>query len=176
MRVTLSPPVARKATFQITQFIILYYWKRGIFWEGGVNSGRVAYSCWKKGNIFWEAGVYSGRNAHINLLKRGYILRGRVDYGIRRQSHKIIVTKVIQASNLAWTTVFIEHPHMNSQEFVKLKKKWPKSIFDILRKTWKTIQCRTADVELHYCHPGMENSFSMKYDFGHFIVSLSKCR
>ena len=38
------------------------------------------------------------------------------------------------------------------------------------------IQCRTTDVELHYCHPGMENSFSIKYDFGHFIVSLSKCR
>ena len=53
--------------------------KGGIFWEGGVNSGRVAHRClkiggldsWKvakrcrKGGIFWEGGVDSGIRRHL---------------------------------------------------------------------------------------------------------------
>ena len=50
----------------------------GRFWEGGVDSEKVTFSCWKwgcilgvshiyifkKGGIFWEGGVYSGRVAY----------------------------------------------------------------------------------------------------------------
>ena len=36
----------------------------GIFWEGGVDSGRVAYICVENGGIFWEGGVDSGRVVH----------------------------------------------------------------------------------------------------------------
>ena len=37
--------------------------KRGIFWEGEVDSESVAYSC-KKGGRLWEEGVDSGRVAY----------------------------------------------------------------------------------------------------------------
>ena len=78
--------------------------KGNIFWEGGVDSERVAhinrlkrgvysgregrfwdlktliythiYTFVEKGGIFWEGGVDSGRVAHINWLKRG-IYSGR---------------------------------------------------------------------------------------------------
>ena len=33
----------------------------------------------------------------------------------------------------------------------------------------------TNSLELNCCHPGMENTFLIKIDFGHFIVS-SLCR
>ena len=32
----------------------------------------------EKGGVFWEGGVDSGRVAHIHLLNGGYILGGRV--------------------------------------------------------------------------------------------------
>ena len=53
--------------------------KGGIFWERGVNSGRVAYRCLKGGGgTFWEGGR-EGRvdSESVTLYKRGYILGGR---------------------------------------------------------------------------------------------------
>ena len=44
--------------------------RRGRFWEGHI------YTFVEKGGIFWEGGVDSGRVAHINWLKRG-IYSGR---------------------------------------------------------------------------------------------------
>ena len=38
----------------------------------------------EKGSIFWEGGVDSGRVAHINWLKRGVCSGRRVDSGNRR--------------------------------------------------------------------------------------------
>ena len=32
---------------------------RGRFWEGGIDSGSVTYSC-RKGGIFWMKGIDSG--------------------------------------------------------------------------------------------------------------------
>ena len=51
--------------------------KGGIFWERGVNSGRVAHRCLKEGG-----GVNSGSEGKVDsesvtLYKRGYILGGR---------------------------------------------------------------------------------------------------
>ena len=64
--------------------------KGGIFWEGGVDTGRVAYINWLKGGIFWEGGVDSRRVAHINWLKRKRVYPGR-EGKILGGSHNIIV-------------------------------------------------------------------------------------
>ena len=48
-------------------------WKGGIFWEGGVYSGRSHIVVEKEG-IFWEGGVDSVSVAHINWLK--HVKRG----------------------------------------------------------------------------------------------------
>ena len=45
-----------------------------IFWEGGVDSERVAYIV-EKGGIFWAGGVDYGRVLHMNWLKRGVYFR-----------------------------------------------------------------------------------------------------
>ena len=49
----------------------------GIFWERGVNSGRVAYRCLKEGGCI--LGGREGRvdSESVTLYKRGYILGGR---------------------------------------------------------------------------------------------------
>ena len=60
----------------------------------------------------------TGKCLKAIYTQSGLIILYRPIYtGIVQVPNKIIVTKVIQASNLAWTTVFIEHPNMNSQEF-----------------------------------------------------------
>ena len=41
-----------------------------IFWEGGVDSRRVAYIC-VKGDISWDGGVDSGRVAYRCLRREG---------------------------------------------------------------------------------------------------------
>ena len=46
---------------------------RGRFWEGGIDSGSVTYSC-KKGGIFWKEGIM--RVSHIDV-KTGGIYSGR---------------------------------------------------------------------------------------------------
>ena len=49
----------------------------GIFWEGGVHSGRVAYIyiC-LKGGIFWDGKVNTGIRRHFIITKKG----GGVDF------------------------------------------------------------------------------------------------
>ena len=48
---------------------------RGRFWEGGIDSGSITYSC-RKGGIFWKEGVDYGTVAH-SFQKGVSILRGR---------------------------------------------------------------------------------------------------
>ena len=50
--------------------------REGILWEGGVNSGSVAYiSKMLKGDVFWDGSVHSGSVAYISkMLKEGCIL------------------------------------------------------------------------------------------------------
>ena len=52
--------------------------KEGIFWEGGVDYGSVAYSG-EEGGYILEGGLDSGRDAY--LRGGGHIVGGRVDYG-----------------------------------------------------------------------------------------------
>ena len=51
--------------------------KEGIFWEGGVDFGSVAYSG-EKGGYIMQGGVDSGREAYLYKgWGGGYILEGR---------------------------------------------------------------------------------------------------
>ena len=44
----------------------------GIFWEEGVDSGRVAHmNLLKRGGVFWEEGVDSGRVAYSTVVEKG---------------------------------------------------------------------------------------------------------
>ena len=61
----------------------------GILWEGGVNSGRVAYRCLKRGYILRGGGVDFGR-ASRRCLKWDILWDGRVNSGIRRHFEHII--------------------------------------------------------------------------------------
>ena len=52
----------------------VYSGRRGIFWEGEVDSGNVVHSCRKVG-IFCEGGVVFGKVAY-RCMKGGHILEG----------------------------------------------------------------------------------------------------
>ena len=45
----------------------------------------------EKGGILWERGVNSRRVAHVNLLKRGYILGGRGRFWEPKTLHIITI-------------------------------------------------------------------------------------
>ena len=55
--------------------------KRGIFWEGGVDSGRVAYINLLKKGVYSGGGVYILGGSHIFVEKGGILWVGGVDSG-----------------------------------------------------------------------------------------------
>ena len=69
---------------RVDQYSHIVVEKADIFWEGRVDSWRVAYRCLLGGGIFWEGGVEFGKVAYVSLKAGRNIVGGMVRFSERR--------------------------------------------------------------------------------------------